>query len=107
MSTESKFLYLTTIGWKSSQPHEIEIWFVEYNGRYYLVSEHREKSHWVKNIQHNPAISFRVGQDSFEGVGRVVDPQTEPDLAAQITQLMDTKYEWSSGLIVELAPEKG
>src|SRR5436190_556676 len=101
---ESKFLYLTTTGWKSLKPHQIEIWYVELNGRYYLVSEHREKSHWVKNIQHIPAISFRVGIDSFEGTGRVVDSTAEPLLAAEVSKLMDAKYEWSDGLIVELAP---
>ena len=34
------FLYLTTIGWKTGKHHKIEIWFVEYNKRYYVISEH-------------------------------------------------------------------
>lgn len=100
-----QYLYLTTTGHKSGKPHEIEIWFVEFAGRYYLVSEHREKSHWVQNIQQNPAVSFRVGAQTFNGTGRVILPQGHPELATTIRHLMDEKYRWSSGLIIELAPE--
>ncbi len=102
---EPQFLYLTTTGWKSGRPHDIEIWFVAHEGRYYLVSEHREKSHWVQNIRHHPAVTFRVGEQHFQGSGRVIDPQVEPELAAAVSAKMDAKYEWSDGLIVELAPE--
>jgi deazaflavin-dependent oxidoreductase (nitroreductase family) len=100
----SPFLYLTTTGWKTGKSHQIEIWFVTHQGRYYLVSEPRERSHWVQNIQHNPAITFHVGAQIFQGKGRVVDPAREPQLAAEISALMDAKYDWSDGLIVELAP---
>src|SRR5690606_40402263 len=47
---EAQYLYLTTIGRKTGNPHEIEIWFVEYEGNYYLVSEYPDRSDWVKNI---------------------------------------------------------
>jgi deazaflavin-dependent oxidoreductase (nitroreductase family) len=98
------YLYLTTTGHKSGRPHEIEIWFVVHEGRFYIVSEKRERSHWVQNIRHNEAVTFRVGERTFAGVGRVVDPATEPELAESVSKLMDVKYGWSSGLIVELSP---
>jgi deazaflavin-dependent oxidoreductase (nitroreductase family) len=98
------FLYLTTTGWKTGKPHQVEIWFVAHQGRYYLVSEHRERSHWVQNIQHNPAVTFRVEAQVFQGKGRVVDPAREPRLIADVAALMDAKYDWSDGLVVELAP---
>ncbi len=104
MPEEPQFLYLTTTGWKSGKAHEIEIWFVQHGGRYYLVSEHGERSHWVQNIQHNAALSFRVGEQKFQGKGRVVDRDKEPKLAADVSALMNAKYDWSDGLIVELAP---
>jgi deazaflavin-dependent oxidoreductase (nitroreductase family) len=103
--SEPQFLYVTTTGWKSGNPHQIEIWFVAHAGRYYIVSEHREKSHWVQNIRHHPAITVRVGERTFQGTGRAIDPQAEPDLAAAVCALMDAKYDWSDGLIVELKPE--
>ena len=101
---EPQFLYLTTTGWKSGNAHEIEIWYVAYKGRYYLVSEHEYGSHWVQNVQHNSTVSFRVEGHTYQGSGRVVDAQAEPDLAREVSALMDAKYEWSTGLIVELAP---
>ncbi|MCL4875433.1 MAG: nitroreductase family deazaflavin-dependent oxidoreductase [Anaerolineae bacterium] len=99
-----EYLYLTTTGRKSGKPHEIEIWFVEHHGAYYLVSEMREKSDWVKNIQHSPAITFRVGTQEFSGAGRAIDPEKEPELAQAVSARMDQKYGWSEGLIVELKP---
>ena len=100
----TQFLYLTTTGWKSGDPHEIEIWYVDIDRRYYLVSEHRERSHWVINIGHNPAVAFRIDGQTFAGSGRVVAADEETDLATQVSALMDAKYNWSDGLIVELIP---
>jgi deazaflavin-dependent oxidoreductase (nitroreductase family) len=106
-TSKAQFLYLTTTGWKTKNPHEIEIWFVEHEGRCYIVAERRERSHWVQNIGHNPAISFRVGEKTYRGTGRVIDPVREPALADAVSALMDTKYNWSDGLIVELSPGDG
>jgi uncharacterized pyridoxamine 5'-phosphate oxidase family protein len=95
---------LNTTGWKSSKKHEIEIWFVEYNKKYYIVSERRERAHWVQNIKQNPTVKFKVSNKMFEGIARSVEPMREPELVARISKLMDSKYKWSQGLIVELAP---
>ena len=46
-----QFLYLTTIGRKSGLPREIEIWFVEFDGKYFVLAEHGEQADWVKNIR--------------------------------------------------------
>jgi deazaflavin-dependent oxidoreductase (nitroreductase family) len=104
MSENLPYLYLTTTGWKTGNAHEIEIWFVALDGRCYLVAEHRERAHWVRNIQHQPAIRFRVGEQTYDGTGRTVIDVEEPALAGQVKALMDRKYQWSDGLIVELAP---
>jgi uncharacterized pyridoxamine 5'-phosphate oxidase family protein len=108
-ANEPQFIYVTTRGWKSGKPHDIEIWFVAYEGRCYLVAEHREKTHWVQNIQHDPAVTFSVGSkdaQAIQGTGRVVNREAEPQLAAAVSVLMDAKYEWSDGLIVELSPNR-
>jgi deazaflavin-dependent oxidoreductase (nitroreductase family) len=109
---EEHFLYLTTIGRKTGLPRQIEIWFVEHQGRYYLVSEGRERSNWVKNLQQAPRVHFSIGTPSqteaivptTPALGRVVKPEREPALTGQVCALMDKKYGWSDGLIVELAP---
>ena len=99
---DQQFLYLTTKGWKSGRHHKIEIWFVSYAGKYYVVSERKEKAHWVQNIMHNPKVVFTVNSKSFEGTSRIVDKHTDSKLAEGISGLMYTKYGWSDGLIVEL-----
>jgi len=47
LPNESQFLYLTTRGWKTGKQHTIEIWFVGYRQRYYVISERRYKARWV------------------------------------------------------------
>ena len=81
-----------------------EIWFVTYANRYYVVSERKEKAHWVENILHHPKVMFTVNSKSFEGTAREVDKLAEHKLTKHISSLMDTKYGWSNGLMVELTP---
>ncbi len=101
-STQLQFLYLTTKGWKTGKFHKIEIWFVEQNKKCYVLSEHRKKAHWVQNILHDPKISFQVDKQIFNGYGRVVEDAGENDLIHRVSELMDKKYGWSDGLIMEL-----
>jgi hypothetical protein len=100
------FLYLTTKGWKTRRQHTIEIWFVSYAGKYYIISERKEKAHWVQNIIHDERVLFTVNSKSFEGVGRIVDKHIDSKLAEAVSNLMYKKYGWCDGLIVELTPYK-
>jgi hypothetical protein len=95
---------LTTHGWKSGKEHKIEIWFVEHNERYYIISERLEGAHWVQNIKHNATLSFSINDKVFKGNARIVDQEKEAALSAEVFKLMDTKYKWNQGLIVELTP---
>jgi deazaflavin-dependent oxidoreductase (nitroreductase family) len=107
------FLYLTTTGRTSGLPRGIEIWFVEHAGRYYVVSERREESGWVKNLRKEPRVRFSVGTReapeaavaSTAGTGRVLSEGDAPDLVRAVRARMDAKYRWSDGLVVELAKE--
>jgi deazaflavin-dependent oxidoreductase (nitroreductase family) len=101
---EQQFLYFSTRGWKTGIQHRIEIWFVAYADKYYIISERKEKAHWVQNIMHNPTVLFTVNSKSFEGTARIVDKHTDSKLAEEVSNLMYTKYGWSDGLIVQLAP---
>ena len=98
------FLYLTTKGWKTGKSHEIEIWYVELRGTFYVVSEMRERSHWVQNIRRDPNVRFIINKKGLEGKARTVEPKDEPELAGRVTQEMDKQYDWSDGTIVELRP---
>ena len=99
------FLYLTTTGWRTGKQHEIEIWFTELDGCYYLISEGGRRAHWVQNLRRHPPVTFRFGRRSFQGNGRVVDPKREPELQAAVCQLSISKYDWGEGLVVELRPD--
>jgi deazaflavin-dependent oxidoreductase (nitroreductase family) len=98
------FLYLTTTGRVSGQPREIEIWFTERDGRYYLIAEHRERANWVRNLQARPQVTVRLGDRQFDATARIVREEREPELAAAVRALSDAKYGWSDGLVVELTP---
>ena len=102
--SKSQFLYLTTHGWKSGKEHRIEIWFVEHNKRYYIISERFKDADWVQNIQHNATVSFTINDKVFKGNARIVDQEKESGLAGEVSKLMNTKYKWSQGLVVELTP---
>jgi deazaflavin-dependent oxidoreductase (nitroreductase family) len=96
---------LTTHGWKTGKQHRIEIWFVEHNGRYYIVSERLDSAHWVQNIKRNSVVSFSINDKVFRGNARIiVDQEKESALTGEVLKLMDIKYKWSQGLIVELMP---
>jgi len=105
--SKHQFLYLTTEGWKTRAPHRIEIWYVRHQGRFYLLSQYRDQAHWVRNIKNHPGVSFKVDSDKYLGLGRIIDPDDEPELAKEVSELMEAKYHWSDGLIVELRPEPG
>jgi deazaflavin-dependent oxidoreductase (nitroreductase family) len=88
----------------TGQPREIEIWFAEYAGRFYLIAEHRDQAKWVRNIQAEPEVKVRVGDSRFDGTARLVRDENEPALTAAVKGLFDAKYGWSDGLVIELEP---
>lgn len=100
----AEFLYLTTTGWQSGDPHEIEIWFTEWEHKYYLIAERGAEAHWVQNLQHNPAVTVWVYDAMFRATARVIAADSEPTLHERISALSTEKYGWGNGLIVELAP---
>ena len=55
---------------------------------------------------HNQRVMFTVNSNSFEGTAQIVDKNTEPKLAEEVSNLMYKKYGWNDGLIVQLTPYK-
>jgi deazaflavin-dependent oxidoreductase (nitroreductase family) len=101
-----RFLYLTTTGRVSGLPRTIEIWFVERARHYYIVAERREAAQWVKNLERNSDVRFRIGtrDEPGEDTPATACVVREPGLVAEVAALMDAKYGWSDGLVVEIAP---
>ncbi len=91
--TSSQFLYLTTKGRKTTRQHIIEIWFIEYNKRYYILSEHKKASDWIQNIIVDPNVTFNVNNKTYKGCARIiVDKIKEQILAKTVFNLMFSKY---------------
>ena len=65
---------------------------MQYNDKYYIMSERLNRAHWVQNIIHNPRISFTVNEKTFEGNAQIIDNDKESKLAAEVSNLMDAKY---------------
>lgn len=97
-----QFLYLTTKGRNITREHTIEIWFTEYNKKYYILSERKKASDWVQNIISDPNVTFNVNNKTYKGYAKLVDRNKEPILANAVSDLMLRKYGWNDGLIVEL-----
>ena len=52
----------------------------------------------------NPTVSFTVNHKIFEGTARIVDQNIESNLSTEVSNLMNVKYGWDEGLIIELLP---
>jgi deazaflavin-dependent oxidoreductase (nitroreductase family) len=92
-----KVLQLTTVGRKTGKPRTVEIWFIGYRGRIYVLAEHGLKAHWVRNIQANPDVIMQIGQSRFEARGHLLDDardQREWQVAADVSR---RKYGWGDG----------
>lgn len=103
---EPQYLYLTTTGRRTRLPREIEIWYTQRSGRYYVISEQHDRAQWIRNLLADPRVRWRVGNVTFSGRARVVEPAAEPELAEAVQNCSRHKYGWGEGLIVELAPDR-
>jgi deazaflavin-dependent oxidoreductase (nitroreductase family) len=101
-----KYLYLTTTGRRSGRPRRIEIWFTRHAGRYYLIAEHGLRAGWVQNLLADPAVRARVGTRRFRARARVVERAAERELVATVRALLEAKYGWGDGLVVEISPSR-
>jgi len=102
---EDRVLYLTTIGRRSGLAREIEIWFVERDGRLYLLAEKFYGAQWVQNIINNPRVKVRVGEREFEATARVLDAERDREAWERAQKAGREKYGWGEGLPVEITPK--
>jgi len=85
------YCYLTTRGRVSGEPREIEIWFALEQGVLFLMAGGRERSHWVRNLQREPAVSVRIRGVTYAARARVVAPGTPEDARPRV--LLHDKYQ--------------
>jgi len=92
--SNEQFLYLTTTGRKTGLSREIEIWFVERDGRLYVLAEYGYRAHWVQNVLANCSVTVRLSGTRCKAVGRVLDSQHDVELYTEVRALVRDKYGW-------------
>ncbi|PYT05553.1 MAG: nitroreductase family deazaflavin-dependent oxidoreductase [Acidobacteria bacterium] len=101
-SSKTQYLYLTTVGRITGEPRQIEIWFTQFNGKFYVLAEHFHETQWVKNIGRNPSVHVRVDDQEFEATARALDEQHDRETWQTAQRLSLEKYGWGDGLPVEI-----
>ncbi len=96
-----KYLYLTTRGRRSGLSREIEIWFTQLRGRFYVIAEYAT-SNWVQNVREHSEVKVRVGGQEFDGRARVLSTESDAQLVAEVQSLSRKKYGWGDGLVVQI-----
>jgi deazaflavin-dependent oxidoreductase (nitroreductase family) len=78
---EDQFCHVTTRGRRTGRPHTIEIWFGRSGNTIYMLSGGGDRSDWVRNIRKDGVVTVRIGEETFEGQGRILEPGEEDALA--------------------------
>jgi deazaflavin-dependent oxidoreductase (nitroreductase family) len=75
---------------------------LEADGRLYVLAEHGHKARWVQNILANPRVHVRLGDQQWDGLARVLDPNKDAEAYSNARMLSREKYDWCDGLPVEI-----
>src|SRR5207247_555310 len=62
----------------SGKPRTVELWFVVYEGKLYMVSGAPARTDWVRNLQTNPRVHVRIEGTEMDGTARVLDASEQP-----------------------------
>jgi deazaflavin-dependent oxidoreductase (nitroreductase family) len=88
---EVECCYLTTIGRRSGEAHEIEIWFGVVDATLYLISGNGPTADWYQNLVADPEVNVRIGHETRSGRARVVSDEDE---RRRVGDVMGAKYAW-------------
>ena len=75
---------LETIGRKSGQPRHTAVGGRVVDNQFWMVSEHGGHSHYVLNIEANPAVRVRIGGQWRTGTAHLLP---DDDAVARLSQL--------------------
>ena len=68
---DEKYIYLTTKGRRTGKPHTVELWFAVVGDRVYLSHEGK-CTDWMRNIQKDDRVEFKIGNNWFRGRSQIV-----------------------------------
>jgi len=90
---------ITTIGRRTGNAHEIEIWFGVIGDTMYLISGNGPSADWYRNALVQPRVSVRLAGELHHGVARAV---TDPQERRRVGDLMGDKYSWDGDASIGL-----
>jgi deazaflavin-dependent oxidoreductase (nitroreductase family) len=90
-------LTLTHYGRKTGKPHDVTIWFVLANERFYIGTA-KVNRQWVGNVQNTPKIRLSIGGETFDGNARFLTDRAEHE---RTMAAIRRKY-WMFRPIIEL-----
>ena len=82
---------ITTVGRRSGNPHEIEIWFGVIDDTLYIISGNGPSADWYRNALANSQVWVRLSGEVHTGTARDV---TDPEERRRVGDLMGQKYPW-------------
>jgi hypothetical protein len=107
---DDKYIYLTTRGRKTGNPHMVELWFAIAGKKIYLSHE-GVYTDWMKNILKDNRVEFRIGKIQFKGNARIAESGEIFELGKRALYLKyygkadkDTIDDWfSESTIIEIS----
>jgi deazaflavin-dependent oxidoreductase (nitroreductase family) len=75
---------ITTIGRKSGLPRRIEIYFHQFDGKFYLTGRPGFKRDWVANISANPEFTLHLKHGVEADIPVRGEPEPNPDERGRI-----------------------
>ena len=107
---DEKYIYLTTRGRKTGNPHTVELWFAIAGKKIYLSHE-GAYTDWMKNILEDGRVEFKIGKIQFKGNARIAEAREVFELGKHALYLKyygkadeDTINEWfSESTIIEIS----
>lgn len=60
-----KYIYITTRGRRTGNPHTVELWFAIAGGKIYLSHEGKYTD-WIQNIIKDDRVEFRIRDIQFK-----------------------------------------
>jgi deazaflavin-dependent oxidoreductase (nitroreductase family) len=94
--------YLTTIGRRSGNPHEIEIWFGVDADRLLLISGNGPTADWYRNVLADETVTVRIDTKTYVGRARAI---LDADERRRCGDVMGTKYVWGGDPSIGLTYE--
>ena len=107
---DEKYIYLTTRGRKTGNPHTVELWFAIV-GKKIFLSHEGAYTDWMKNILEDGRVELKIGKIQFNGNARIAETEEDFKLGKHALYLKyygkadeDTINDWfSESTIIEIS----